>query len=112
MKLQKVLLAWLTTLVFSSTAMAHSNHAHQATIDQTQAETASAILIHNLVGQEKLAASWSDSTVAKTTQQSTPQGKVWVIEYTNSSIADKRMQTLYVVLDELGNPVSATYEKP
>ena len=112
MKISKQIIAFIISILLSTVTVAHSNHGPKGPISQAQAEAKGEVVIKRLVKQYKLDRSWKKVEVATVGQQEKEQGKVWVIQYINSSESDSDNKSLYVVLDELGNTLSATHSEP
>ena len=112
MNISKQVFAFIISILISTAAVAHSNHGPKGPISQNQAEAKVESAIKRLINQKKLDSSWGDAQRVSVMQQVKAQGKVWVIQYINSSESDSDNKSLYVVLDELGNTLSATHSEP
>lgn len=112
MKTSKQIIIFIISIVISTAAVAHSNHGPKSPIAQAQAETKVESVINRLVKQNKLDSSWRKAQRVAVSQEEKVLGKVWIIQYTNSSVSVTDRKSLYVVLDELGNTISATHSEP
>lgn len=112
MNTSKQFIAFIISVLISTVAFAHSNHGPKGPIVQAQAEAKVELMIKRLVKQYKLDRSWKDAELVAVSQEQKEQGKVWIIQYTNNAISDADSKSLYVVLDELGNTLSATHSAP
>lgn len=112
MNIAKQLIAFFFSIVISAAAVAHSNHGPKGPIAQDQAEAKVESVINRLVTQKKLDSSWKEAQRVAVSQQENAKGKVWIIQYTNNVISEEATKSLYVVLDEMDNTLSATHSEP
>lgn len=112
MKTSKQIIIFIISILLSTVTVAHSNHGPKGPIVQAQAEAKGELVIKHLVKQYKLDRSWKKVELVFVSQGEKKQGNVWIIQYTNSSESDVDSKSLYVVLDEMGNTISATHSEP
>lgn len=98
-------------LAFSSVQIsAHSNHESFDPITEQQASAKADKVLQSLLANQKLDATWKEVKVSSVTTQDAPYGKVWVVSYQNSKEKEESKKTLYVFLDEMGNPLTVNHE--
>lgn len=112
MNTSKQLIAFIISILISTVSVAHSSHGPKGPISQAQAEAKAELVIKRLVKQYKLDRSWKETQLVSASKQEKAQGKVWIIQYTTSSVSDADSKSFYVVLDEMGNTLSATHSEP
>ncbi|MGI1670775.1 MAG: DUF6488 family protein [Neptuniibacter sp.] len=112
MNTSKQLIAFIISILISTVSVAHSSHGPKEPISQAQAEVKAELVIKRLVKKYKLDRSWKEAQLVAASQQEKAQGQVWIIQYTTSSASDADKKSLYVVLDEMGNTLSATHSEP
>lgn len=101
--------AGMLLLVTGSLAQAHGNHDEEAPITRQLAGGRAMSVIGALVQDEKLAPSWAGKRPTEVLNKATPAGALWVITFTNPAEADKSKQTLYILLDGMGNYIGANH---
>lgn len=111
MKILKIMAFAMCLSIFPLSAWAHSDHGSFDLITETQAVTKSEQLVKDLVLSEQLESSWKEVKGSSATSQNTSRGPVWRVSFMNPKAADGKKSTLYVFLDEFGNPISAGYEE-
>lgn len=112
MKIQNTFIALVMSVLLSSTAIAHSGHGARGPITQERAEARVESVIQRLVDRNKLESSWQQAQRQSVLQKETAQGRVWMIQYDNPTVSDPKNRSLYIVLDEMGNTLSASHSAP
>ncbi len=108
-KLTAFILGFGLTLA-SQQVLAHSNHADVEPIDHAEASTKAHQVLDKLVTGKKLANSWKMAKPADISPKKSHHGDtVWVVSYLNVEEKDSNKQKLYIVLDEVGNVLSAEH---
>lgn len=90
--------------------MAHADHGSFETIDGLQATKVASEAVQSLVTDKKLPDSWKNAKPSAAITRESKYGPVWVVSFQNPEEEDTSKKTLYVILDEFGNPVSANHE--
>jgi hypothetical protein len=108
-KLTALILGFGLTLA-SHQVLAHGNHADVEPIDHTEASGKAQQMLEKLVGGNKLPASWNGAKATDISPKKSHHGDtVWVVHYVNSTEKDAAKQNLFIVLDEVGNVLSAEH---
>ena len=108
-KLTAVILGLGLTLA-SQQVLAHGNHADVEPIDHVEASSKAQQVLTKLVGGNKLSASWNDAKAKDINPKKSHHGDtVWVVRYVNAAEKDAAKQNLFIVLDEVGNVLSAEH---
>lgn len=90
--------------------MAHADHGSFETIDGVQAARVAGEVVKSLVADKKLPDSWKNAKPSAATSRETKYGPVWVVNFQNPEEKEASKKSLYVFLDEFGNPVAANHE--
>lgn len=110
MKKLNALVLGLGLALASQQALAHSDHADVEPITQAQAGTKAQQVLTKLIAGKKLAGSWSAAKAKDLSAKKSHHGDaVWVAVYVNAAEQDGNKQNLYIVLDEVGNVMSAEH---
>ncbi len=96
----------------SQQVLAHGNHADVEPITQAEASTKAQQVLEKLVAGNKLGGSWGSVKAKEISEKKSHHGDpVWVALYVNADEKDAGKQNLYIVLDEVGNVVSAEHSE-
>ena len=95
-------------LLASGLALSHGNH-DEAPITKEIAATRGEMILGALVKDKKLASSWQQKKLIDVASKVTPKGALWVISYNNPAEKDKGKQTIYILLDDVGNYIGANH---
>lgn len=90
--------------------LAHSDHGSWEPVTGEQAAGKAGQLVKTLVGNKKLSESWLKAKPAPVASRDTQYGPVWVVTFQNPEEKEKDKQTLYVFMDEAGEPIAANHE--
>ncbi len=81
-----------------------------SSITQAEASTKAQQVLEKLVAGNKLGGSWGSVKAKEISEKKSHHGDpVWVALYVNADEKDAGKQNLYIVLDEVGNVVSAEH---
>lgn len=109
MKMFKKAFVGFAFMLMAGLALAHGNHAEEAPINKAEATARGDYIINALVAEKKLDGSWQKKTLVEAASKVTPKGALWVVSYNNPNEKDKQKQTIYILLDDLGNYVGANH---
>lgn len=110
-KLTALILGFGLTLA-SQQLLAHGNHADVEPIDHAEASTKAHQVLEKLVVGKKLGGSWKTAKSTDISPKKSHHGNtVWVVSYLNGEEKDTKKQKLYIVLDEVGNVLSADHSE-
>jgi hypothetical protein len=108
-KLTALILGFSLTLA-APQLLAHSDHSDAEPITHAEASTKSQQVLEKLVSGKKLAGSWSMAKAKDLSPKKSHHGDtVWVALFVNADEKDSSKQSLYIVLDEVGNVLSADH---
>lgn len=81
-------------------------------IDQKDASMAAEQVVQLLVRDNKLAATWAQRQLMEAKLEQTSYGPIWIVGYRNPGEADANRRELFVVFDEAGNYLGASFTRP
>lgn len=112
------LIGILFSLALSSAVFAHGDHGEHAEtiysqmgvpIQIKQAKEFSRYVIFRFIQSGRLEKSWSESKLVEAKTQTINEEKEWVVSYNNPKEKDNKKKTIYIFLDEFGNPFSINF---
>lgn len=109
MKILKKAIVAAAFMLTAGLAQAHGNHIDEEPISKAEASARGEIIVNALVAEKKLAGSWQQKKLIDVASKVTPKGALWVISYNNPDEKDKQKQTIYILLDDLGNYIGANH---
>jgi tRNA G18 (ribose-2'-O)-methylase SpoU len=109
MKTIKQSLIGAVLLLVSGLALSHGNHMEEAPITKEAAAARGEMIVGALVEDKKLASSWQQKKLKEVASKVTPAGALWVVSFNNPAEKDKGKQTIYILLDDVGNYVGANH---
>lgn len=101
--------AGLLFMMAGSLAHSHGSHDEEAPVTRQLAGGRAMGVVGALVQDKKLAPSWAGQRPTEVLNKATPAGALWIITFTNPAEADKSKQTLYILLDGMGNYIGANH---
>ena len=104
---KRCLLAALLLLACGA-ANAHPFHNLEPITESTAPRLANQVVAY-LVDIQKLPGSWMYREFKSVSTRNTPGGLVWVVVFQNPNETDATRTTLFIFLDELGNPINANF---
>ena len=111
--MKKIILSFTAAIVFSfaGQAFAGAGHSHGVSepVSKAQASQKAATVKQQLISSNQVSSAWSDIEGGSPQQRSTSAGNLWVIEYSNPDAEDESKSTLFVYVDEFGNPIGANH---
>ncbi|GGX43100.1 DUF6488 family protein [Saccharospirillum salsuginis] len=97
------------TLLFLSSAWAHTDHGPKEPLSQDTIVERANQAVEQLVSNDRIPSSWQGAYEPDVTRQDSQFGLIWSVLYQNDAIDDPDEQSLYIFLDEFGNVVNANY---
>lgn len=108
MKMIRQFLISAMLLIAPGLALSHASH-DEDPITKEVAAARGEMIIGALVEDKKLANTWQQKKLKNVVQKATPAGALWIVSYDNPADKDKAKQTIYILLDEVGNYVGANH---
>lgn len=109
MKTFKQSLIGAILLLASGLALSHGDHMDESPITKEIAASRGEMIVGALVEDKKLASSWQQKKLKEVASKVTPAGALWVISFSNPAEKDKEKQTIYILLDDVGNYIGANH---
>ena len=97
-------------LLASVQATAHPFHDNIEPVSEAKASILADRVVTFLVGSKKLPLSWQNKQLKTVRTRDTTLGTVWVVVFENPEESNASRSTLFIFLDELGNPISANFD--
>ncbi len=101
----------LTSLFFSTSVVAHSDHKHGAKKEVSELKIKATVLseVSRLVSKKKLEESWKKAEVKELVKKKFGARDEWVATLTNDQVSDKNKSTLYVFINLYGDFIAANF---
>lgn len=99
-------------LVMASAAQSGPGGGHSHSMDpinESQAVSKADDAIGQMVDKQQLDEGWGDVSEQSVETRDGSSGKVWVVQYENPEVSDTDKQKLFVIIDEMGNFVTANH---
>lgn len=109
MKKYAAAFAGLLFAMSGNLAQAHGDHDEEAPVTRQLAGGRAMGVVGALVQDQKLGPSWAGKRPTEVLSKATPAGALWIITFTNPAEPDKNKQTLYILLDGMGNYIGANH---
>ncbi|MDP2226099.1 MAG: DUF6488 family protein [Moraxellaceae bacterium] len=109
MKMIKQFLIGAMLLLVSGMVLSHGNHIDEEPITKEVATARGEMILEALVMDKKLASSWQQKKLKDVASKVTPAGALWVVSFNNPAEKDKEKQTIYILLDDVGNYIGANH---
>lgn len=96
-------------LMAASLVHAHGNHEDEQPITKSAAAVRGEMIMGALISDKKLDSSWQQKKIKEVVSRVTPAGVLWIISYNNPAETAKDKQTIYILLDDVGNYIGANH---
>lgn len=102
-------LAGLLLAMTGAQAHAHGSHDDEAPVTRQLAGGRAIGVLGALVQDKRLDPSWAGKRPTEVVTKATPAGARWIVSFHNPAEPDKGKQTLYILLDGMGNYIGANH---